>query len=376
VSDVAVDNPIIPHVASDRDMIDLRLLDLLQQEVPLVRRPFAELAERVGTSEADVLRRVASLKRRPGGVIRQISAIFDSRALGYQSSLVAAKVDESRIDASAAVISRHPGVSHNYRRNHAYDLWYTVAVPPDSALGLQATVDTLHRLSGASVTRLMPSLRMFKIGVRFDVTGDADPLTRAESSAPAPGSVAAAPFTARESDRAIIRALQQDLPVGAEPFTNLAGEAGVCVEALLEAAGMYQQQGVMRRFAAVLRHREAGFGANAMGAWIVPPDRHEMFGQAAASFAAVTHCYLRPTYEDWPYSIFTMVHGTDRASCESVLAAIAGATGIGDYTALYSTHEYKKTRVRYFTDDVAKWEAEQLRQVGTEDGGAAGARSA
>jgi hypothetical protein len=94
-----------------------------------------------------------------------------------------------------------------------------------------------------------------------------------------------------------------------------------------------------------------------MGGWIVPAEQHETFGQAAASFAAVTHCYLRPTYEDWPYSIFTMVHGTDAASCESVLAAISRATGVTSYTALYSTHEHKRVRVHYFTDDIAAWEA-------------------
>ena len=80
-------------------------------------------------------------------------------------------------------------------------------------------------------------------------------------------------------------------------------------EQLLDAARRYKQLGCMRRFSAVLKHREAGFGANAMGAWIVPPEQRDSFGQTAASFSSVSHCYQRPTYEDWPYSIFTMVHG-------------------------------------------------------------------
>jgi DNA-binding Lrp family transcriptional regulator len=113
----------------------------------------------------------------------------------------------------------------------------------------------------------------------------------------------------------------------------------------------------MRRFSAVLRHREVGFSANAMGVWAVPPDRQEEFGRAAAGFAAVSHCYLRPTYPDWPYSVFTMIHARDRTGCEDVLSAISRATGVADYSALYSTKEYKKTRVRYFADDIQEWEA-------------------
>jgi len=107
----------------------------------------------------------------------------------------------------------------------------------------------------------------------------------------------------------------------------------------------------------VLRHRAAGFGANAMGAWIVPQDRQEKFGAQAASFDAVSHCYLRPTYDDWPYSIFTMVHGKQSGDCEAVLAEISRVTGIDQYAALYSTHEYKKVRVKYFTPEIPEWES-------------------
>jgi siroheme decarboxylase len=110
----------------------------------------------------------------------------------------------------------------------------------------------------------------------------------------------------------------------------------------------------------VLRHRQAGFGANAMGAWVVPPEARETFGTTAASFSAVSHCYERPTYQDWPYSIFTMVHGQSREDCEQVLKAISVATGVTEYAALYSSQEYKKVRVKYFTGDIEAWEAEAM----------------
>jgi len=336
------------------DSIDLKLLDVLQREIPLVGHPFAEIGKHVGIDEAETLRRVSELR---SSVVRQISAIFDSRAIGYESSLVAAQIDPAHIDEAAEIISRHPGVSHNYQRAHAYNLWYTVAVPPDSQLGLRATVETLHELSGARYTRLMPALKVFKIGVKFDLSGDADatPLDRAKTAL----TVDKSPLTS--TDKRMICVLQQDLPVISRPFDKWAREADVDAGDLLAAAQKYLDRGWMRRFSAVLRHRAAGISANAMGCWVVSAEERDDFGEIAGRFPAVSHCYERPTYPDWPYSIFTMVHGKQPAECEATLAAIADATGIDDYTALYSTHEYKKVRVRYFTPDIAQWEQKHLK---------------
>src|SRR5947208_2596428 len=120
---------------ADIDPVDSQLLNLLQTQIPLVERPFAVLGQQAGISEAEALERVKRLRNpappaRP--IIRQISAIFDSKSLGYETTLVAAKIAEDKLDAAAAIINKHPGVSHNYRRNHAFNLWYTLAVPPDS----------------------------------------------------------------------------------------------------------------------------------------------------------------------------------------------------------------------------------------------------
>jgi len=238
-----------------------------------------------------------------------------------------------------------------------YNLWYTLAVPPDSGLGLERTAEILHQRSGAVATRLMPTLKMFKIGVKLDLAADAKPQTAPSSNgngAARKHKAATAPLT--ERDKQLIRVLQQDLPITARPFDAFADQAGVPVDELLRAAEQYIADGRMRRFSAVLRHRELGFDANAMGVWQVPVDQQERFGTIAAGFSAVSHCYLRPTYEDWPYSIFTMVHARTRAEGDATLAAIADATGVHDRSALYSTHEYKKVRVKYFTGDIEAWE--------------------
>jgi DNA-binding Lrp family transcriptional regulator len=340
------------------DDLDRRLLNLVQAQVPLVERPFEALAAQLGTSQEDIIGRLTRLRSPPRPVIRQISAIFDSQALGYRSTLVAAKLHPALIERAAAVVNLHPGVSHNYQRNHEYNLWYTLAVGPDSRLGLEGTVDVLHCQSGAMATRMLPTLRLFKIGVKLDLSGEGDPAAQSESPAFTQDQrdrAGGSPLT--DGDKRMIRVLQQDLPMLARPFDAWAAQAGVGVADLLAAAGAFLQQRRMRRFSAVLRHREAGFSANAMGIWIVPPDRIEAFGRKAATFSAVSHCYHRPTYADWPYSVFTMVHGQSPADCEAVLKAIAEATGFGEYSALYSSREFKKVRVKYFTGDIEAWEA-------------------
>jgi DNA-binding Lrp family transcriptional regulator len=337
------------------DPADAALLGVLQESIPFSRRPFADLGERCGLTEDEILARVTALKA--GKVIRQISAIFDTRSLGYASSLVAARIAPENLDAAVAVINSHPGVSHNYLRNHEFNLWYTIAVPPTSRLGLEKTVDLLHRLSGADSTRLLPTLRLFKIGVRFDVEGSAKPDDQSAPTYTESNRQDVGPLTAKDIE--FVRIMQRDLPVTPEPFVPVAEELGLPFD---EAAALHRQflsTGRMRRFAAVLHHRKAGFGANAMGVWAGPQDDPQALrrlGETMAGFRAVSHCYQRPSYPEWPYNLFTMVHGKSEQECEQTLAAIAEATGISDRHALYSTKEFKKVRVRYFTDEEMKWE--------------------
>ncbi|MBI3333069.1 MAG: AsnC family transcriptional regulator, partial [Candidatus Omnitrophica bacterium] len=303
----------------DLDPVDRKLLTLIQADFPLGERPYAAFGQRLGLSEEEAIRRIGRLKE--GHLLRQIGAIFDTRRLGYQSSLVAMQLPKERLDAGAAVINGHPGVSHNYGRNHLYNLWYTVALPP--GVSMERTVQRLHELAGGLVTRLMPTLRLFKIGVQLDVAGEGK--LSDETDGPAAWAWKKPPEAAKLSGRDIqaIRALQEDLPVEPAPFDPLARAEGLSGEELLAHGGRFVKDGVMRRYAGVLHHRSAGFVVNGMAVWKVPLERLEELGPLMGGFRGVTHCYQRPTYEDWPYTVFTMIHARTGPECKQVVEAIA-----------------------------------------------------
>ncbi len=352
----------------DLDDIDRELLNALQWDFPVVARPFAAIGERLGLSESDVRARVERVK--DAGVLRQLSAIFDTRALGFSSALIAARVDPARVDDAAAIISEHPGVSHNYKRNHSYNLWYTLAVPPGD--DFDAHVDVLHAASGATVTRKLPTLQLYKIGVKLDMTGrtaaDAKATVLAHETPERKADMPAPTLTATQID--VMRVVQDDLPVVVEPFAAYGEQIGLSGDEVLATLAEFKEHKWMRRFAAVMNHRSAGFKANAMGVWAVPEDRLGDIGPHMASFAAVSHCYRRPTYDDWPYTVFTMVHGRSARDCEATIEAIRDETGVQDYALLWSVKEYKKVRLRYNTPDWDAWSKEHLSTAPTSSGAA------
>ncbi len=343
------------------DDLDRRLLNRIQSDFPLVARPFDVLGQPLGISEADVVARMRALKA--GRIVRQISAIFDTKSLGYKSSLVAMRVDSARITEAARIINEHPGVTHNYERNHQYNLWFTIAVPPTS--DLEAVVQRIHEMAQAEVTRVMYTLRLFKIGVNLDMTGQRPPDAQSTPEYREQDRVRARDYTVTELDKMVIRELQEDLPIEARPFNALAERIGLSEEGLFEAMHSLVERGFMRRMAAILYHRRAGFRANGMGVWAVPEDDVVEIGEEMASFANVSHCYRRPTYPDWPYNVFTMVHGQSVEQCEEELTAISRATGMTEYISLYSTREYKKTRTKFYTPAYEEWEAKYLPQPET-----------
>jgi DNA-binding Lrp family transcriptional regulator len=335
------------------DAFDKRLLDAMQGSFPIVPRPYAEVGRALGVPEAAVLQRVSELIAQR--IIRQVTPIFDTRALGYQSMLVAAKVDAEHPWRPATIVNAHPGVSHNYLRNHEFNMWFTIATEPDSALGLDGTLEVLQAQTGAESVRMLPTLKLFKIRMDLEMSGDTETLAKA-AEAVAPAETDPQPYD--ELDRAVIRATQGDLPVVSEPYADAARSLGLSVEALVEHLEGMVERRLLRRVAAILFHRRAGFSANGMGVWKVPEDRVMDAGGRMAAFRGISHCYQRPTYADWPYQLFTMAHGRSKEECDAILDAVAADVGcIEQRSTLYSSTEFKKVRLLYFTDDFKNWEA-------------------
>jgi DNA-binding Lrp family transcriptional regulator len=338
------------------DAVDQQLLNEMQDKFPLVREPFAELARRVGVSEDEAIDRIAAM--RESCVLRQVSPIFDTKALGYATSLVAMSVPEEKLKHAAKVVNAHPGVSHNYKRTHHFNMWFTIAVPPGA--DLQAHVDALHRLAGATSTRMLPTLRLYKIGVTLDMTGERPIDDRSAPQYTHSHREVAAQHHLTESDKDVIRAVQGDLPLERDPFAAGARSLGTTVDGLIADLEDLQRRGFLRRFAAILRHRKAGFGANGMAVWNVGDVAVDDMGQTMAGYTTISHCYRRPTYDDWKYDLFTMIHARKKGECEAFVAQLARQHGLDDYAVLYSTTEFKKVRLEYFTPAYDEWERAHL----------------
>jgi DNA-binding Lrp family transcriptional regulator len=333
------------------DDLDRKLLNLMQGSFPIAQRPYRRVAELGGVQEAEVMRRVQRLLDKR--IIRQVTPIFDTRGLGYSSMLVAAKVDPRNPHRAAQVINEHPGVSHNYLRNHEFNLWFTIATEPDSRLGLEGTLEVLAKEAGAESVRQLPTLRLFKIRMDLEMEGDTEALSSAAEVAE-PIDLDPQPYD--ELDIAVIRALQGDMMVVEEPYAAAASELGLTQARFLDHLAGMQERGLLRRVAAILFHRRAGFSANGMGVWQVPDRQIFEIGCRMAAVRGISHCYQRPTYEDWPYSVFTMAHGRSKDECDAVLDSIAEQTGIDERATLYSSTEFKKIRLLYFTEDFKNWE--------------------
>lgn len=325
------------------DALDKELLNEIQWTFPLVSRPFDAIAEKFGTSPQTVKERLLRLKET--GVLRQLSAIFDTRRLGYTSSLVAMEIEPGRLEHVANQINRHPGVSHNYERDHQFNLWFTLAVPPGS--DLKTEVAKFSVLDGIKKVRMLPTIRLFKIGVKLEMVEEKKrPVAPSEEKK----EIQNVEFAPTEEDKSFIRELQKDLEIVDRPFLKHAARLGIGEEQIFERLRHYEDIGVMRRFAAILRHRQAGFAANGMIVWNVPEHKIPEIGPKLGAFPQVSHCYQRPTYPDWPYSVFSMIHCKTREEASQMAREIQSQIQVDDYKILFSSREFKKTRVEYFAE--------------------------
>ncbi|WP_080796965.1 siroheme decarboxylase subunit beta [Arabiibacter massiliensis] len=339
------------------------VLTRVQQELPVCERPYGALGEACGTDEAGAFAAVEAA--RAEGLIRRIGASFESSRIGYASTLAALAVPPEEIDRVAALVGAHPGITHNYERDDRYNLWFTLVARSKEAR--DAELARIVSDSGCDDLLVLPAVRLFKIKVAFDVREKGE-AADAEGAAPAPARAPlepaqVAPVPLDDADRALIRALQDDLGGTLRPFALAAkvasGHAGRALSEEWAVARTREllEAGAIRRFGAMVRHRRMGFSSNAMGVWDVPEEQALAAGEVLARPAAVSHCYERPRSERWPYNLYTMIHGRDRETCERVAAELhadlaAAGIDVAPPRLLLSTREFKKTSMRYFEEDL------------------------
>ncbi len=316
-----------------------------QSRFPLVRRPFAVLAEEADLDERAVIGRLEALKSQ--GFIRKIGPVFESARLGLASELIAAEVEPGQVDEVGAAVAQWGPVTHCYAREHDVNLWFA-AVAPGLAWLAWAREQTAE-LAGVKDVWRLPALRRFKIGVHFDLLGE--PVhSRADAAAAAP------PVDARGTGRGraaampdvwLVGALDTDLPLVPDAFDELGAGIGLGGNQVVSVLRDWMSEGYIRRYGLLVSHRPLGFTANAMTAWSVPKDAVEQAARALVASEHVSHCYERPPFSEFPFNLYAMIHGSSREACLEVVADLSRAVGMGEAAVLFSTREFKKSAPNY-----------------------------
>lgn len=314
------------------------LLDL-QQNVPLERRPFAQLGTLHGLDETAVLD--TAQRYFNAGLVRRFGAVFEGRLLGYASTLCAVAVPQADLETTAARVTPLAGVTHCYAREGTPNLWFTLTAKQAT---FAATLKALRTQLAPLQVHSLPARRMFKIAAVFG--NDA---ASAEIRSPVPPIPASFPSLDRD-DQAIVRLLQGSLPLVSQPFDAVADQVALAPEALLARCRHWRDTGVIRRVGLVLHHREFGLIANSMCVWAVPEARIEAAGRLAAASRCVSHCYERTAFPGFPGNLYAMVHAETRAAAVAAVAAITAAAALPPGRMLWSQHEFKKTSPRYFDE--------------------------
>ncbi len=313
-----------------------KLCNRLQKGVPLCAQPFVGIAEDLNNTEGAVLQQMRDLVE--AGVIRRVSASVNYRALGLSSTLVTAHVPAEQLTEVTAAVNRLPGVSHNYLRNHHFNLWFTLQARTPEQIRV-ALLDLQTRF-GVDFHSL-PVTRVFKLDVRFDVE-NADAVLMQDVER-VPGTE---PVEITDEHRQILTRLQCGLEVTSRPFDAPRPE-GIDEERYFALLSELIDLGVIRRIAAVLNHRKLGFTANVMFAAQVSPACVVEAGQRLARFGTVSHCYERRTFEGWPYNLFAMMHGRSMAQIQRTLDKFTAPGDVQAFELLPTQAELKKQPVRH-----------------------------
>lgn len=311
---------------------DRRLLDEFQRDLPLVPRPFAAIGTVLGVDEAEVIERLEQLRTR--GMIARVGATVRPNTAGA-STLAAMAVPEERIEEVAEIVGAEAGVNHSYLREDDWNLWFVATAP--SAEALKTSLDRIAATTGLRVLDLR-LVRPFNIDLGFRLNAAArDAMPEARTARIA---------ALEPSDRPILQALSEGLPLAPRPFAAVADRIGRTEVEVIARVAALAEAGILTRVGVIVRHRAIGWAANAMVVWDLPEDRIEAAGRALARLCGVTLCYQRLTVPGvWDFPLYSMIHARSRSEAEGILAAAAALPELAGAThrALFSLRCFKQT---------------------------------
>lgn len=313
-----------------------QLCNRLQRGLPICSQPYAEIAKALDSSEANVLEQTSALKAT--GIVRRVAAVVNHRALGFSSTLVTAQVPSEQQALVTEAVNALPGVSHNYLRQHRFNMWFTLQ--EKSPAQVQATLSGLQAKFGIAFHSL-PVTKVFKLDVRFDIESDDAVLLQDVERVPQVEAVALT-----DAHKQVLSALQGGLEVTSRPFDTVRPD-GMTERDLFARLTELLESGVIRRIAGVLNHHKLGFAANVMFAGQVDPEHVVEAGRWLAHSGTVSHCYERETFEGWPYNLFAMLHGRTMAQIQRTLDHLSATGNVRAFELLPTQAELKKQPVRH-----------------------------
>jgi DNA-binding Lrp family transcriptional regulator len=327
--------------------LDRDILDRLQKDIPLTDDPFGQVAEEFGLPFDKFQLRLNELVA--NGLISHLGPIYDTKRVGYRTTLLAMECSVDKLEYCARIVGSYPGVSHCYERKNQFNLWSTLAVPPLMSLAQIARKMAFMSSGAIKRTIFLPELKRFKLRVNFHL-GEGQS-AQVVSSGIRPQKV----HTFSPEDIPMLKVLQNGLPCTREPFNTLSLNSRFTADEIFDGMKSHLEKGFIRRVACLVRHRKVGFSSNGMAVWKVSSGDSDRVGAILSKAPSVSHCYERRTHPLWPYTHYAMIHGKSVEEVKKTADSIALNAELLDPLILFSLKEFKKCRLKLYTDEYSKW---------------------
>lgn len=339
-------------MVNDLTESDIKILHTIQQDFPVCHQPFKTLSSKLNIIEDEVLNRIKALKKQ--GIIRRITPLFDSSKLGYVGTLIAMKVPDERINEVAKIIDKYPEITHNYEREGEYNIWFTLIAK--SKEEIEKIIAQIKTKSKIEQILNLKKMNKFKIAAVFKiehpVSHHLNPLPAGNSEEEVKYEIfdfqPQETFSPDALDKAILKELQESIPLVDKPYQSIAQKIGIDEKRLFEKIKWYKKTGIIRKVRAVLNHYKVGMEENVMVVFKVEPADMLKLAKIMSQYPQVTHCYERATSVDWQYNLFAMIHGRSKQECEKIISSILQKTNLTIYKKLYTKRELKKANPGYF----------------------------